>query len=295
MVIKKPDISIDIFLKITNNEERTAYEIIEEHIKIEEENPNRYTWWGNNQPFSPNKLEEFKELGHEPKGLIVIPKTSGGTGNIEFIADVLDSVKYVNKGIHSDVWRPNYYFETPQKVFLKLRNFRRVESSSIYNINNYFILSNNTRLADKLHTQYACGYVYRKINKNKNNYGEQINNDTQMIRGFLEGKRKTIQHITIERNAELIREAKRMFKRNNGRLFCEVCKLDFVDMYGELGEDFIEGHHKVPISQLINEIELTINDIALLCSNCHSMVHRKKECLPVEELKQIVNEHRTHR
>ncbi|WP_081260178.1 HNH endonuclease [Parageobacillus thermoglucosidasius] len=53
-----------------------------------------------------------------------------------------------------------------------------------------------------------------------------------------------------------------------------------------------EGHHKVLLSQLTSETESTIDNIVLLCSNCHSMIHRKKECLSVEELKQIVEERR---
>lgn len=32
-----------------------------------------------------------------------------------------------------------------------------------------------------------------------------------------------------------------------------------------------------------------LNDIVMLCSNCHSMVHRKKPWLEKEELKLILN------
>ncbi|UOE78226.1 HNH endonuclease [Parageobacillus thermoglucosidasius] len=39
-----------------------------------------------------------------------------------------------------------------------------------------------------------------------------------------------------------------------------------------------EGHHKVLLSQLTSETESTIDNIVLLCSNCHSMIHRKREC-----------------
>jgi hypothetical protein len=289
--IDNPQIDIDIFLKVTNDETRNAYEIIEEHIKVTEKNPNGYTWWGNNQPFSPSKLNEFKRYGHNPKALLFIPRTAGGSGNIEFVADILDSVKFDNKGFPDDQWRPQYYFNVPHKVFLKLANFRRVNpDSSTFDVNNYFVLSNDSPVKEKLSTQYACGYVYKmKVHNISNN---QLDSDTQEARGFLEGKRRLVQHITIERNSRLIKEAKENFKRIHGRLFCEVCNLDFEKVYGELGQDYIEGHHKVPLSQLTSETESTIDDIALLCSNCHSMIHRKKECLSVEELRQIVEERR---
>jgi len=55
-----------------------------------------------------------------------------------------------------------------------------------------------------------------------------------------------------------------------------------------LGEGCIEGYHKIPISQLKIETGNRVEDIVLLCSNCHSMIHRKKECLTVEELKELL-------
>ncbi|MGG3845407.1 MAG: hypothetical protein C6W58_14570 [Bacillaceae bacterium] len=39
----------------------------------------------------------------------------------------------------------------------------------------------------------------------------------------------------------VIRLVKEKFKRENGgRLFCEICGFDFYEVYGEIGEDFIE-------------------------------------------------------
>jgi putative restriction endonuclease len=68
--------------------------------------------------------------------------------------------------------------------------------------------------------------------------------------GFEEGKRKLKQHIVRERNPQVIKVAKQHFKEKNGRLFCEVCDFDFYEKYGEVGEDFIEGHHTIPVSKL---------------------------------------------
>lgn len=69
---------------------------------------------------------------------------------------------------------------------------------------------------------------------------------------------------------------------------CEVCNFDFEKFYGELGKDYIEVHHKVPLSQ-INE-EIVVNpetDLVCLCANCHRMIHRKKNAiLTIEELKE---------
>ncbi len=107
--------------------------------------------------------------------------------------------------------------------------------------------------------------------------------------GFLEGKIKTIQHITHERNNKLIELAKLKFKQSHkGKIYCEVCGFDFGCVYGKRGEYYIEAHHKKPISELNENTETNIEDIIMLCSNCHRMIHRNKPWLTIEELKNIV-------
>ncbi|OAH59396.1 hypothetical protein AWH48_14745 [Domibacillus aminovorans] len=288
-LVTDTNIHIDIFLKITSDPSRDAFEIVQEHVDVAEKNPDAYTWWGNNQPFSPAKLNGFKQHGHSPKALIVIPQTSGGSGNIEYTADILDSIKFQDKGFPSDNWRPKYYSHIPHKVFLKLANFERLANITIYDVDNYYLLSNDDPLIIKLPTQYACGYVYRF----KEKVEQLLPEGTSVIHEgklFYEGDRKLTQHMAIERDQTLIRDAKKLFQKKHGKLFCEACDFDFTKSYGNLGEGFIEGHHKTPVSQLTEKTASKVEDIALLCSNCHSMIHRKKKCLTVEELKIILKE-----
>lgn len=71
---------------------------------------------------------------------------------------------------------------------------------------------------------------------------------------------------------------------------CQVCGFDFKDKYGEIGEGFIEVHHKKPISEIGASYEVDhINDLIPVCSNCHSMLHRiRKQTLSIEELQQNI-------
>lgn len=73
-------------------------------------------------------------------------------------------------------------------------------------------------------------------------------------------------------------------------LLCSACGFDFEKVYGEQGKDFIQVHHIVPLSTYLEEKKVDpINDLFPLCSNCHSMVHRKKnEVLLIEDLKTII-------
>ncbi|MBC1899537.1 HNH endonuclease [Listeria seeligeri] len=70
---------------------------------------------------------------------------------------------------------------------------------------------------------------------------------------------------------------------------CKVCRFNFEDYYGELGRDFIEIHHLKPLSSSEEEIEVNpATDLVPVCSNCHRMIHRKKdEIVSIEELKEI--------
>lgn len=106
---------------------------------------------------------------------------------------------------------------------------------------------------------------------------------------FPEGKTILRRHIFRERNSKLIKEAKEQFKRkHNGKLYCEVCFINFEEKYGDIGKDFIEGHHIKPISEMGDNEKTNINDIVMLCSNCHSMIHRKRPWLTREDLKYLI-------
>lgn len=73
-------------------------------------------------------------------------------------------------------------------------------------------------------------------------------------------------------------------------LNCYVCDFNFEAVYGERGKDFIEIHHIKPLSTLLEVMEVNPEiDLVPLCSNCHRMIHRRKEdVLSVEELKSIL-------
>ncbi|WP_276208284.1 HNH endonuclease [Gracilibacillus sp. YIM 98692] len=74
----------------------------------------------------------------------------------------------------------------------------------------------------------------------------------------------------------------------HGRLICEVCEFDFMERYGEIGDGYIEGHHTKPISEMSENEQTKVEDIALVCANCHRMLHRKRPWLSITELKNLI-------
>lgn len=106
--------------------------------------------------------------------------------------------------------------------------------------------------------------------------------------GFPEGKQKLRLHVCRERNYRVIQEAKELHKKINGKLKCQICDFDFEEFYGKLGVDFIEGHHIKPVSELKDGDKTKVEDILLVCSNCHRMLHRKRPWLGPNDLKSLL-------
>jgi predicted HNH restriction endonuclease len=107
---------------------------------------------------------------------------------------------------------------------------------------------------------------------------------------FPEGRRILRQHLSRERNRTLVLAAKTDFRGKHGRLYCEVCEFDFAQVYGELGDDYIEAHHTVPLSQLGGVTSTRIEELAMVCANCHRMLHRGDPILSVSELRRLVGQ-----
>ena len=103
-----------------------------------------------------------------------------------------------------------------------------------------------------------------------------------------EGQILTRTHRYRERNTKLVARKKQRVLRDKGKLSCEVCGFDFSAAYGERGDGFIECHHTKPVSKLKDGETTKINDLALVCSNCHRMIHRRKPWLSVEGVKDLL-------
>lgn len=106
--------------------------------------------------------------------------------------------------------------------------------------------------------------------------------------GAMEGaqRRRFINHRARER---ALREAKLAEARSNNpdaRLRCEVlgCGFDFEDVYGAIGAGFAHVHHLKPLAEASAPTVTRLEDLAVLCANCHAIVHRDGDCRPLEGL-----------
>jgi predicted HNH restriction endonuclease len=72
----------------------------------------------------------------------------------------------------------------------------------------------------------------------------------------------------------------------DGRLRCEVpnCGFDFEATYGQIGKGFIEVHHVRPLSEVDGPTVTRLEDLAIVCANCHAMIHRGAKCRLIGDL-----------
>ena len=114
------------------------------------------------------------------------------------------------------------------------------------------------------------------------NIKDQINQDQdqdqdQVEEGDDETKVRKVWHLRRERSSKIVRKKKLSVLNEKGYLSCEICSFKFETLYGDRGKDFIECHHIIPLSELEPATLTKLEDLALLCSNCHRMIHKKKD------------------
>jgi hypothetical protein len=108
-----------------------------------------------------------------------------------------------------------------------------------------------------------------------------------------EGEKIVAEHQIYIRSRRL-REAAVEYYSRNGKIVCQACTFDFETLYGELGKGFIEIHHAKPIfayegDDIEKVIYEALANVIPLCSNCHRMVHRRRDhVMPVDELAKII-------
>lgn len=97
---------------------------------------------------------------------------------------------------------------------------------------------------------------------------------------YQEGNRKYVTHLMVERNKKVIKILKA-----NSTWICDICLTRFAERYGV---EYIEAHHKTPVSTYSARYVIKAEDFALLCPNCHRAVHiyMKKEGLDYSQIRE---------
>lgn len=112
--------------------------------------------------------------------------------------------------------------------------------------------------------------------------------DVDYTKSVLEGNPRLVAHLRRERNRSLVEAKIKATLRTTGKVCCEACDFDFEKKYGELGSGFGEVHHLRPLAKADREVKTGLDDLAIVCSNCHRIIHRSDPMLGIQELRKLI-------
>jgi 5-methylcytosine-specific restriction protein A len=175
-------------------------------------------------------------------------------------------------------------FRNPDGVARKLSNFRSVQVPGTGSANHSAMdarvwgqfkddLSRLNSIAQAIRTN---GPLMRR---------HDFDNDDADEAGFSEGRLLLALHKRRERNPKLVARKKALALERIGTLQCEACGFDFGQRYGEYGAGIIECHHLVPLAEDVATRHTRLSDLALLCANCHRVVHRRPSVLTLDQVR----------
>ncbi|MBX5556693.1 HNH endonuclease [Pseudomonas aeruginosa] len=192
-------------------------------------------------------------------------------------------------------------FRNPNGVYMKLGNFRRWDPDYTKEGKKGLIKGNKdeevvwSEFAGAPETLAAVVAGIRKAVAADDLLGHQLQGSDELeIHEAAEGKVLTRLHRLRERNRKLVEKKKKQALAKFGTLTCEACGFDFQKRYGNAGAGVIEVHHIRPLHTLEPSQKTRLDDLALLCANCHRVVHASRHWLSLADLKSVLEGARKH-
>lgn len=103
-----------------------------------------------------------------------------------------------------------------------------------------------------------------------------------------EGNPRLVAHIRRERSPSLVEKKKKSVLAAKDKLCCEACGFDFEAMYGKPGRGFCEVHHLKPVGEMGKGGVTKLADLAIICSNCHRIIHRIDPMPTIDQFKKLI-------
>jgi predicted HNH restriction endonuclease len=75
-------------------------------------------------------------------------------------------------------------------------------------------------------------------------------------------------HLVRERSTLLAR-----LRKEKDGYTCQICGINFRELYGDLGTGFAEAHHRIPLASPQANKSTKLEDLITVCANCHRMLH----------------------
>lgn len=185
-------------------------------------------------------------------------------------------------------------FRNENGVYMKLSNFRRWDPEYLKdgktglakgNKDEELVWNEFAGNPEKLAAVVAA--IRAAVESPSPDIKEMIGKDDPGIEEAEEGKVLTRFHRYRERNRALVEAKKKEVLRKQDCLQCEACGFDFEKAYGSAGIGIIDIHHTKPLHTLKPGETTKLSELALLCANCHRVIHSKREWLSVEQVRAL--------
>ncbi len=99
-----------------------------------------------------------------------------------------------------------------------------------------------------------------------------------------EGHRRLVLHLQRERKRSIVLNK----KKQAPSLDCEICGFSFGRIYGNAASDYCEVHHLIPLSETEHNTQTRMEDLAILCANCHRVVHLKNPPYTLDQVRRLL-------
>lgn len=101
----------------------------------------------------------------------------------------------------------------------------------------------------------------------------------------IEGDPRMYCHLRRERDPAISDAKRQAVMATNGKLSCESCGFWTQDTFPGLEGELCEIHHRLPLAFATEPVKTSLNDLAVLCPNCHRAIHRTTPLMSVEEFR----------
>lgn len=193
--------------------------------------------------------------------------------------------------------RGNDKFRNENGVYMKLMNFKRIDPEITGS--GRIGLQGGAKEEEEVWKDFAhdpeyCREVSERILNSLNSAeGDELTKSDaeasdEDFYEAPEGALLTRIHRVRERDRKIVKRKKSLVLKKLGCLECEVCGFDFSVRYGGHGDGFIECHHTKPLSDDDYRKNTRLSDLALVCSNCHRMIHKSRPWLQISQLRDII-------
>lgn len=110
-----------------------------------------------------------------------------------------------------------------------------------------------------------------------------IGSQVQSAQQAVEGLAREVTYLSYGRNAALRQAA--LFR---ARGVCEACLVNFAGLMGGLGARVLQVHHREQLALRDAPSVTKVEDLAVVCANCHALIHSDQEfALSVERVREL--------